>query len=362
MLLFCPIGILLIIAGLSWTTGKLPPTNHKSWSVCGTTRGLTRAQMDICMRLPNVTREALNGVQMAIKECEEQFRKERWNCSSLITKSGIPYSHKLFSKGYKETAFAYAIASAGVVIAVAKACAQDKLLNCNCGKITDKSEPFSGEATWKWGGCSHNVRYGIKFSKMFLDVREAASDTHSIINLHNNNVGRLAVSRNVERRCKCHGLSGSCTMRTCWNVAPPLKKIGNELKRKYIKALLVDQSNLGNGKRRKKKKMPKQVRNRSKVKRLFIKGGKRKELLNSLVYYEQSPSYCDARPDLDIAGTSERQCNLTTSETDNCSTLCCGRGYDRIMRPRTELKCEFKWCCDVKCQNETVREEVTICK
>ncbi|KAK9719462.1 wnt family [Popillia japonica] len=99
MLLFCPIGILLILARFTWIESKLPPTNYKSWSICGTTRGLTKAQMDICMRLPDVTKEALNGIQMAIRECQEQFRKERWNCSSLVTKSGIPYGHKLFSKG-----------------------------------------------------------------------------------------------------------------------------------------------------------------------------------------------------------------------------------------------------------------------
>ncbi|KAK9687669.1 wnt family [Popillia japonica] len=263
---------------------------------------------------------------------------------------------------YKETAFAYALASAGVVIAVAKACGQEKLLNCHCGRVTDKTQPLPEETNWKWGGCSHNLRYGIKFSKMFLDIREIASDTHSIVNLHNNNVGRLIVSKNMDRLCKCHGLSGSCTMRTCWKVTPSIHKIGNELKKRYMKAMLVNQSNLGNGKRRKKKKSPKQTRRKSKTKRLFIKGGKRKDILNNLVYYESSPSYCDARPDLEITGTTERQCNLTTTEPDNCSTLCCGRGYDRIMRQREEQRCRFVWCCEVKCHNETINEEVTVCK
>lgn len=183
----------------------------------------------------------------------------------------------------------------------------------------------------------------------------------------------------MERSCKCHGLSGSCTMRTCWRVTPPISKIGIELKRKYTEGVLVDQSNLGNGKRRKKwvvlvfkkkiiiilsfsRKKPKQNKKKWKNKRLFIKGGKRKDFLNKLVYYEPSPSFCEAKPDLEIAGTMERQCNLTSTETDDCSTLCCGRGYDRIMRQRVQQKCRFEWCCEVKCVNETINEEITVCK
>ncbi|KAJ8975527.1 hypothetical protein NQ317_012037 [Molorchus minor] len=102
---------------------------------------------------------------------------------------------------YKETAFAHAIASAGVAITIARGCSSGLLMNCGCDskiykmrKARSMSRVASNTA-WKWGGCSHNLRYGIKFSKLFLDSREKAEDINSKINLHNNQVGRMVNAR-----------------------------------------------------------------------------------------------------------------------------------------------------------------------
>lgn len=47
---------------------------------------------------------------------------------------------------------------------------------------------------WKWGGCSHNLDFGVEYSQSFLDSREKAGDIQSRINLHNNEAGRLVSS------------------------------------------------------------------------------------------------------------------------------------------------------------------------
>lgn len=39
--------------------------------------------------------------------------------------------------------------------------------------------------------------------------------------------------------CKCHGLSGSCTLRTCWRKMPSLRDVGNRLKEKFDGAAKV---------------------------------------------------------------------------------------------------------------------------
>lgn len=82
-----------------------------------------------------------------------------------------------------------------------------------------------------------------------------------------------------------------------------------------------------------------------------------------LLFYEQSPNYCDPNPEVGAPGTSGRLCNKTSSGADNCETLCCGRGYNTLRVKRTErCDCKFHWCCYVVCQTCEYNEWVTVCK
>ena len=55
----------------------------------------------------------------------------------------------------------------------------------------NQAGPTSVGETFEWGGCSHNVDFGERYAKKFLDYKEEARDIHSQINLHNNRAGRL---------------------------------------------------------------------------------------------------------------------------------------------------------------------------
>ena len=88
--------------------------------------------------------------------------------------------------GFKETAFAYAIISAGMTQAIATSCSMGKLASCGC------DDTIRGEGRgWSWGGCSDNAIYASDFAAQFMDSREKSTDIKSRMNLHNNKAGRL---------------------------------------------------------------------------------------------------------------------------------------------------------------------------
>lgn len=77
----------------------------------------------------------------------------------------------------------------------------------------------------------------------------------------------------MKLECKCHGLSGSCTLRTCWMAMSDFRKTGDYLRRKYNGAIEVTMNQDGTG---------------------FTVANKafRKATKNDLVYFENSPDYC----------------------------------------------------------------------
>ncbi|XP_064598367.1 protein Wnt-10b-like [Liolophura sinensis] len=311
-------------------------------TVCKTYPDLTSPQYDLCFEFPDVTASAIQGVQIAIHECQYQLRTHRWNCSSLEKKNKNPHSSPILRKGYRETAFAYAISAAGVTHQVSKACSLGKLQSCGCDVTV-----YGRAKNWEWGGCSHNLEFGETFAKKFLDLKEKAHDIHAKINLHNNKVGRMAVIENVRTKCKCHGMSGSCELKTCWKAAPDFREIGELLKKKFNMAFRkVD------------------VSNEASVDS-FIPDPEVDPTAfpTNLLYYEKSPNFCQNNPEYDSPGTVGRLCNKSSDGIDNCETLCCGRGYNTLRVRRTErCNCKFHWCCYVVCQTCTYNEWVTVCK
>ncbi|KAG8222786.1 hypothetical protein J437_LFUL006781, partial [Ladona fulva] len=64
-------------------------------------------------------------------------------------------------------------------------------------------------AGWKWGGCSADVGYGMRFARRFVDAREIEGDSRSLMNLHNNKAGRKVGKVETPSNYGNHAL-GSC--------------------------------------------------------------------------------------------------------------------------------------------------------
>uniref|UniRef100_A0A8C7XL91 Protein Wnt n=1 Tax=Oryzias sinensis TaxID=183150 RepID=A0A8C7XL91_9TELE len=87
---------------------------------CERLRGLIQRQVQICKRSVEVMDAVRRGAQLAIDECQFQFRNRRWNCSTLETLRQALLS--LWVLGTREAAFVYAISAASVAFAVTRAC------------------------------------------------------------------------------------------------------------------------------------------------------------------------------------------------------------------------------------------------
>uniref|UniRef100_A0A3P8V9T7 Protein Wnt n=1 Tax=Cynoglossus semilaevis TaxID=244447 RepID=A0A3P8V9T7_CYNSE len=326
-------------------------------SVCLKLAGLTKRQMRMCVRSPDVTASALQGIQVAIHECQHQLRDQRWNCSSLEGLGKLPHHNTILNRGYRESAFSLALLAAGVAHSVATACSMGKLRGCGCEakrrqdddkirlKLTQlqlqtlqKDELSSMQETWEWGGCSHDVRFGERFSRDWLDSSGSPRDIHARMRIHNNRVGRQTVTDNMKRKCKCHGTSGSCQFKTCWHVSPEFRFVGSILKEKFLSAIFVNSQNKNNG--------------------VF-----NSRTGNKLVYFEKSPDFCERDAAVDHPGTQGRICNKTSHGTDSCGSLCCGRGHNILKQTRSErCNCRFHWCCYVLCDECRLTEWVNVCK
>lgn len=151
-----------------------------------------------------------------------------------------------------------------------------------------------------------------------------------------------AVKNSMIKTCKCHGVSGSCTTKTCWRTLPAFQAIGTQLMKRYAHArqvitsagkryrhlahtarYYVDANSAASAMSLLLSKQSKSVHTRSDEP---LRAQTLQPRPRELVFLDQSPNYCDANAVAGTLGTKGRLCNKTADAVDSCSTLCCGRG------------------------------------
>uniref|UniRef100_A0A1I8GLK8 Protein Wnt n=1 Tax=Macrostomum lignano TaxID=282301 RepID=A0A1I8GLK8_9PLAT len=269
----------------------------------------------------------------------------------------------------REAAFAHAITAAGVSHAVARACRQAAVDSDEAGR--DGSRPAGAACgcstalrpnnlprDWLWGGCGDDLLFGYTFARTFVDARETEGShprrsdrlARALMNLHNNEAGRRAVFNAAEVACKCHGLSGSCSLRTCWQQLGQFSRTGDRLLTLYTAAERVRLD----------------ARRGTKLRRLRgRRRGSRKPDGAGLVFLTESPDYCLPDSNRGLPGTRGRRCWLDRPNggPHSCLSLCCGRGFEsRLFTTAEKCDCRFKWCCRVRCDWCPVTRLVHLCK
>ncbi|XP_049318554.1 protein Wnt-4 [Bactrocera dorsalis] len=293
----------------------------------------TRRQNHQCRKefgLPNSIFEAR---RLATSHCESQFRYDRWNCS--IETRG---KRNIFKKLYKETAFVHALTAAALTHTIARSCAEGRMTKCICGP---RKQNKIGQ-DFQWGGCNDNLKHGKRVTRSFLNLRDSDDDEVSEILRHDSEVGIEAVSTLMMDKCKCHGVSGSCSMKTCWKKLSEFNATATLLRQKYNEAI---------------RKAPnlRTIRRNAPMHRLKrLKQKRRKQSQYTTLYYlETSPTYCSV--------TKDRQC----LHPDNCANLCCGRGYTtHVFKQVEKCRCRFNngRCCQLICDYCQRFEDKYFCK
>lgn len=177
--------------------------------------------------------------------------------------------------------------------------------------------------------------------------------------------------------CKCHGVSGSCNVRTCWHQLPSFREVGDRLRSKYDSAVeagfnrpgtrLLRKTTTGGGggpSSSRGNPPPSRRRRRQRGTSRSSRPGK-----DDLLYVDPSPDYCEPDERSGSLGTHGRRCvrrpDVTSSPAapDSCELLCCGRGYNAVRTLTLErCRCRFYWCCSVKCSICERAVDIHVCK
>ena len=157
----------------------------------------------------------------------------------------------------------------------------------------------------------------------------------------------------MRRVCRCHGLSQSCSMQTCWMQLAEFRDVGNYLKVKHDQAQKLEMD-------KRRVRAGNSADNRDALADAFSSIAR-----TDLIYLEDSPDYCVRNLSLGLYGTEEREClqngdSLSQWERRSCRRLCheCGlRVEQRRVETSSSCNCKFNWCCNVTCDTCT---QVTI--
>ncbi len=138
------------------------------------------------------------------------------------------------------------------------------------------------------------------------------------------------------RKCRCHGVSGTCSAQTCYEAVMDVETAGEIIVERYNEAVQVNET---------------------------VTIPQNETEITDMVYKNPSPDFCNSSEAIGVLGVKGRVCD-PNHPTRNCTYLCCGEGNFNTESVRKPIEiCKFKFCCEIKC--EIIRYEyvsISTCK
>ena len=156
----------------------------------------------------------------------------------------LPFMTSTLKKPTPESAYLHGLSSGQLITAVHKLCLTGAVNTQSCDM--------------------ENVS---NFVTEFTSIMSLVKRKRSIgqIEIHNSKIGRGLAWKSQKSLCKCHGTSGSCLAKTCWETAPLAEHLGKLAMEKYTNSIGIKVS-------RENTDIPKEITNNlAKDDFLFIK-------------------------------------------------------------------------------------------
>ena len=130
-------------------------------------------------------------------------------------------------------------------------------------------------------------------------------------------------------KCRCHGISGSCSFYSCHSELPTFSVLASKIKEAYTDSCRVVPTSNG-----------------------WISNCNRTVTDRDLIHTREN-DWCEVDPSIGSVGVIGRECSPHPSAPDACSKLCghCQRGsvLTTVTRKR-QCNCIFQFCCVISCE------------
>ena len=144
---------------------------------------------------------------------------EKWS-SCFEDMKKLPYMNQKLKKPTAESAYLHGLSSGQLITAVYKL--------CQSGSINDPDSDALCDI-------NHVSNFVTEFTSIMSFVKRKKSVAE--IEIHNARIGQKLAWKTQKNLCKCHGTSGSCTAKTCFETAPLAEHLGQLAFQKYSKSI-----------------------------------------------------------------------------------------------------------------------------